>query len=77
MDIPSQTVLMQCEKIKKLKALRTKLRDENKTLKHQLEVVLRSREKHHGHFCQEWDFMYIEDDWPEFEACTCFKEEKQ
>jgi len=24
------------------------------------------------HFCPEWDFMLINDDDPEFEACSCY-----
>jgi hypothetical protein len=25
-----------------------------------------------GHYCIEWDFLYICKDCPEFECCTCF-----
>lgn len=24
------------------------------------------------HFCEDWDFMLINDDDPEFEVCNCF-----
>ena len=28
----------------------------------------------YGHFCPEWDYMWICEDCKEFEACSCFKE---
>lgn len=29
-----------------------------------------------GHFCPEWDFDYIDKDFPEFESCLCFDDFK-
>ena len=28
--------------------------------------------KDKGHYCIEWDFMWIDEDSPEFECCLCF-----
>ncbi len=25
------------------------------------------------HYCPEWDWMAIDETWPEFEACTCYE----
>jgi len=27
-----------------------------------------------GHYCPEWDALYICEDCPEYKACKCFKE---
>ena len=48
--------------------------NDNRILESQMTEVMRHRKKNKGHFCTEWDFMYIEKGDPEFEACSCFKE---
>lgn len=46
---------------------------ENKRLEEELKEVLNHRKSAHGHFCAEYDGLYIEDTDPEFESCLCFK----
>lgn len=31
----------------------------------------------HGHYCHEWDGLWICADCPEFEACVCFSPEEK
>jgi hypothetical protein len=39
--------------------------------------IFESLKGKYKHYCQDWDFLAIDETCPEFQSCLCFKKEKE
>lgn len=39
------------------------------------EAIFKTLKGKFKHFCYDWDFMAIDETFPEWDACTCFDQE--